>query len=99
MVVGPTCGCAGDSGSIAVTNKDCDVADTVSYGGWLGLPVEVLVTVGVLVLLTMIVVLLIGYNMVVVPTCGGAGDSGSIGVADNDCDVNDRVSYGGWTYL
>ncbi len=56
-------------------------------------------TVGVLELLTMIVVLLIRYHMVVGPTCRGAGDSGSIGVADNDCDVADRVSYGGWTYL
>ncbi len=56
-------------------------------------------TVGVLELLTMTVMLLIGYHMVVVPTCRGAGDSGSIGVADNDCDVVDRVKYGGWTYL
>ncbi len=46
MVVGPTCRGAGDSGSIGVADNDCDVADTVSYGGWLGLPVEVLVTVG-----------------------------------------------------
>ncbi len=46
-------------------------------------------TVGVLELLTMTEMLLIRYHMVVVPTCGGAGDSGSIGVADNDCDVAD----------
>jgi hypothetical protein len=45
------------------------------------------VTVGVLELLTMTVMLLIGYHMVDGPTCGGAGDSRSIGVADNDCDV------------
>jgi hypothetical protein len=47
----------------------------------------------------MTVMLLIGYYMVVEPTCGGAVDGGSIGVADSDCDVAYRVSYGGWTYL
>ncbi len=56
-------------------------------------------TVGVLELLTMTVMLLIGYHMVVGPTCGGAGNDGSIGVADNDCNAADRVSYDGWTYL
>jgi hypothetical protein len=47
------------------------------------LPVEVLGTVGVLLLL-------IGYHMVIGPTCGDTGDSGSIGVTDNDCDNANR---------
>jgi hypothetical protein len=53
------------------------------------------VTVGVLELLTMTVMLLIGYHMVLGPTCGGAGDCGSIGVADNDCDVAGGERGGG----
>jgi hypothetical protein len=62
------------------------------------LHVEGWATVGVLMLLT-ILKILIGYHITGKPTCRGAGDSGSIGVASNDCDVADRVKYGGWTHL